>query len=75
MVIFMALYKVSKKVQSEALKMKQRGYKIVQTTDSMFLHRKPMNRKNRKRIGKKIGTGGGVGISTSVFAYKEIKIK
>ena len=71
----MTLYKVSSKTRKEAAKYRAKGYKINQTSDSRFLSRNPRGRKDMKRIGKKLGTGGGRGSSTTVFAYKDVKRK
>ncbi len=69
------VYKVSKAIEKKAKQYEKRGYKINQTTDSRFLSRRPMNRKDTQRIGVKLGTGGGSHTSTTVFAYKDKKRK
>ncbi|RLG22593.1 hypothetical protein DRN85_10580 [Methanosarcinales archaeon] len=69
------LYKVSKAVEKKAKEYIKKGYKIAQTTDSAFLLRHPRGRKDLKRVGVVLGTGGGKYASTTVFAYKEVKIK
>jgi hypothetical protein len=68
------LYNTSKKVEELAKKYKKKGYSINQTTDSYFLKRQPQNRKDMKRVGVFLGTGGGSNTSTSIFAYKDKKI-
>lgn len=67
------MYNVSKETERKAEEYKRKGYKIRQTTDSYFLTRKPNGKNNMKRIGVKIGTGGGSHASTTVFAYKDVK--
>ena len=66
-------YKTSKKVDLLERKYQKMGYKINQTRDSLFLSRTPQGNKSMKRIGKKLGTGGGSGSATTVFAYKDLK--
>jgi len=69
------MYKASKKTEKLAKQYRKKGYKIKQTTDSKFLYRRPGGRKDMKRVGKKIGTGGGPRSATTIFAYKDVKRK